>query len=158
MARPKKSENTLAVSKSEAEQAAERLGLGVINLHGLSDYKLLGQHLSRVGAVQVARGRYMASLQKLERIEKIIMDAFEDTPAGTEQFVPMAKLALEVSSGIVSVVARIEGSIKYVPDEKKAEVLTPCFPAPNMTYEHTVTVRPADPKPTPAEPNIEIKV
>ena len=120
--------DTLSITTAEQDSLARNLGLGSISIRNLNDYKELGDRLTKAGAIQVARGRYLASMAAMDEISKIVDGALKQTSVVSEQFIPLARLAVDTHTRIAMIASRIELSEKTVPTFTKERLLTPCFP------------------------------
>lgn len=127
-----KQSDTLSITPSEERSASKRNGLGSISIGNLDDYKELGRRLTAAGGVEVARGRYLASIAAMDRISKIVDEALFETSNVSEQFVPLARLAVDTHTRIAGIAARIEMSEKTMPHNGGERRLTPCFPPTSL--------------------------
>lgn len=68
------------VTDEEVEQAASALGLTTINTKTISAQRILGSHLSEIGAAAVARGIFIVNVDQIQKMMGRIDGIMDDLP------------------------------------------------------------------------------
>lgn len=68
------------VTDEEVERAAEALGLTTINVKSVAAQRVLGSHLSEIGAAAVARGLFIVNVDQIQRMMGRIDGIMDDLP------------------------------------------------------------------------------